>query len=239
MFGALQVARHVWSLEKWPGRMEWKGTGCTKALQHHGLLQPPSPPLSYCAWVVWSCLLPPLSLVAGGERERGREKEPSAVEINSNIFPEKNQFPSTGLKTFPKPSIRLWEEGSVRSGLSEEAHLFPSSMSRFPSRGAGSHSLVFRLQTVKLVNTDLEQGKVQCFHLRGFEIWRYLWTEQECSKPWVSRRSRVKQSLDGTEAAYPERLKERSCCPRNRRSWKIFFKCEFVCAWSERKRRYK
>lgn len=93
-------------------------------------------------------------------REGGREGEKrqlKAMEINSNIFPEENQFPSVGLKIFSKAKYSARRGGHCKKWFVRRSSPFPLFTSRFPSWGAGSNFAVSRLQTVKSVNTDLER----------------------------------------------------------------------------------
>lgn len=98
------------------------------------------------------------------------KRQLKAMEINSNIFPEESQFPSVGLKSFSKAKYSARRGGNCKKWFVRSSSPFLLSTSRFPSWGAGSNFGVSRLQTVKSVNTDLEQGKIQSFHLLGFDI---------------------------------------------------------------------
>lgn len=109
-----------------------------------------------------------VSVAAEGEEEGKRQLK--AMEINSNVFPEENQFPSVGLKSFSKAKCSALRGGHCKKWFVWSSSPFPLSASRFPSREANSNSVVSGLQRVVLVNTDLEQGKIQSFHLLGFEI---------------------------------------------------------------------
>lgn len=115
-----------------------------------------------------------LSLFCSSRRREGRregmKRQLKAVEINSDIFPEENQFPSVGLKSFSKAKYSARRGGNCKKWFVRSSSPFLLSTSRLPSWGAGSNFAVSRLQTVKSVNTDLEQGKIQSFHLLGFEM---------------------------------------------------------------------
>lgn len=59
------------------------------------------------------------------------KRQLKAMEINSNIFPEENQFPSVGLKSFSKAKYSARRGGNCKKWFVRSSSPFLLSTSRF------------------------------------------------------------------------------------------------------------
>lgn len=103
------------SIKKDPGGPGFQGLGAQMSIPV--LLNFISLPQLLFGWSEHDSLLTfPQSILQQQEKggREGEKRQLKAMEINSNIFPEENQFPSVGLKSFSKAKYSAQRGGNCK-----------------------------------------------------------------------------------------------------------------------------